>query len=258
MLTRTVARHRPHPRLRRRRRRARPAFAAASRLTRTRTRSRRTICAARGPRGRPTSASPSAIREVARVVPRRRRPARSPARGSPRPTSRSTLADPEEAWRVLMAPGPPRALRALHPRARERREPDAPHALRDRRRRSAHATSAAPVLIRDAVGADRSRRSSRQVDLLLLPTTPIPAVRRRRSAAVDDRRPARSSALATVAQTYVFNLSGHPAISVPAGHRRRHAGRAPDRRAARTTTSACSPPRRASSSWQPFPALPFG
>jgi aspartyl-tRNA(Asn)/glutamyl-tRNA(Gln) amidotransferase subunit A len=55
-----------------------------------------------------------------------------------------------------------------------------------------------------------------QVDLLLLPTTAVPAF------AAEGPMPtevgSRSlSPIATVAQTYVFNLSGHPAVSVPAG-----------------------------------------
>jgi aspartyl-tRNA(Asn)/glutamyl-tRNA(Gln) amidotransferase subunit A len=55
-----------------------------------------------------------------------------------------------------------------------------------------------------------------QVDLLLLPTTAVPAF------AAEGPMPtevgSRSlSPIATVAQTYMFNLSGHPAVSVPAG-----------------------------------------
>jgi aspartyl-tRNA(Asn)/glutamyl-tRNA(Gln) amidotransferase subunit A len=54
------------------------------------------------------------------------------------------------------------------------------------------------------------------VDLVLLPTTPIPAFAAEGPPpATIDGRPV--SPLATVAQTYVFNLSGHPAVSVPAG-----------------------------------------
>jgi len=55
-----------------------------------------------------------------------------------------------------------------------------------------------------------------QVDLLLLPTTAVPAF------AAEGPMPTEVggrtlSPIATVAQTYVFNLSGHPAVSVPAG-----------------------------------------
>jgi aspartyl-tRNA(Asn)/glutamyl-tRNA(Gln) amidotransferase subunit A len=55
-----------------------------------------------------------------------------------------------------------------------------------------------------------------QVDLLLLPTTSVPAF------AAEGPMPTEIDGrslppIATVAQTYVFNLSGHPAVSVPAG-----------------------------------------
>ena len=55
-----------------------------------------------------------------------------------------------------------------------------------------------------------------QADLLLLPTTAVPAF------AAEGPMPTEVggrtlSPIATVAQTYVFNLSGHPAVSVPAG-----------------------------------------
>jgi aspartyl-tRNA(Asn)/glutamyl-tRNA(Gln) amidotransferase subunit A len=55
-----------------------------------------------------------------------------------------------------------------------------------------------------------------QVDLLLLPTTAVPAF------AAEGPMPTEVagrtlSPIAVVAQTYVFNLSGHPAVSVPAG-----------------------------------------
>jgi aspartyl-tRNA(Asn)/glutamyl-tRNA(Gln) amidotransferase subunit A len=55
-----------------------------------------------------------------------------------------------------------------------------------------------------------------QADLLLLPTTAVPAF------AAEGPMPTEVggrtiSPIATVAQTYAFNLSGHPAVSVPAG-----------------------------------------
>ena len=55
-----------------------------------------------------------------------------------------------------------------------------------------------------------------EVDLLLLPTTAVPAFAAEgpMPTEVGDRT---LSPIATVAQTYVFNLSGHPAVSVPAG-----------------------------------------
>jgi len=55
-----------------------------------------------------------------------------------------------------------------------------------------------------------------QIDLLLLPTTAVPAFAAEGPMPTDVAGRTLSP-IAIVAQTYVFNLSGHPAVSVPAG-----------------------------------------
>ena len=128
--------------------------------------------------------------------------------------ARVALADPEEAWRVLMAPD----LLGLY-------APFLP----------ARAAEVNPMLqmlfaladgldMRDLARAARLRDEAVQtlaaifdeIDLLLLPTTPIPAFAAEGPPpqTIADRT---VGPITTVAQTYVFNLSGHPAISVPAG-----------------------------------------
>jgi aspartyl-tRNA(Asn)/glutamyl-tRNA(Gln) amidotransferase subunit A len=127
---------------------------------------------------------------------------------------RLELADPEESWRVMMAPD----LLELY-------APFLP----------ARADDVNPMLqmlfgladglgMRDLARAARVRddvvqtlaRGFDAVDLLLLPTTPIPAFAAEGPPpfVIDGRQ---VGPITTVAQTYVFNLSGHPAISVPAG-----------------------------------------
>ena len=124
------------------------------------------------------------------------------------------LADPEEAWRILMAPD----LVELYAPFIPDREDDVNPMLR-----FLFATASGigardlgrAGLVRDTV-VQTLARVFEQVDLILLPTTPIPAF-------VAEGPPPASVAgravgpLTTVAQTYVFNLSGHPAVSVPAG-----------------------------------------
>ncbi len=124
------------------------------------------------------------------------------------------LADPEEAWRVFMAPD---LLELYAPFLPARAADVTPMlqllftladglGLRDLGR---------AALVRDALVQALATIFS-TVDLLLLPTTPIPAF------AAEGPPPMEIAGravgpLTTVAQTYVFNLSGHPAISVPAG-----------------------------------------
>jgi aspartyl-tRNA(Asn)/glutamyl-tRNA(Gln) amidotransferase subunit A len=124
------------------------------------------------------------------------------------------LADPEEAWRILMAPD----LLELYAPFIPAREDEVNPMLR-----FLFATAAGigardvgrAGLVRDAV-VQGLAAVFEQVDLLLLPTTPIPAF------AAEGPPPSTVAGravgpLTTVAQTYVFNLSGHPAVSVPAG-----------------------------------------
>ncbi|MCC6849872.1 MAG: amidase [Deltaproteobacteria bacterium] len=128
--------------------------------------------------------------------------------------ARVELADPEEAWRVLMAPDllelyapflPARAA-DVNPTLQFLVAMAAGLGMRDLAR---------AALVRDALVQSLAELFER-VDLVLLPTTPIPAF-----AAEGPPPPTIAgravSPLATVAQTYVFNLSGHPAVSVPAG-----------------------------------------
>ena len=124
------------------------------------------------------------------------------------------LPDPQEAWPVLLAPD----MHALY-------EPFLP----------ARADDVYPVLIMmlgltEGLGVKDFARAGvardavvqaladvfEQVDLLLLPTTAVPAFAAEGPMPTDVAGRA-FSPITIVAQTYVFNLSGHPAVSVPAG-----------------------------------------
>jgi aspartyl-tRNA(Asn)/glutamyl-tRNA(Gln) amidotransferase subunit A len=128
--------------------------------------------------------------------------------------TRVELADPEEAWRVFMAPD----LLELYAPFLPERAADVTPALRFLCALAAGLDLrdlARAALVRDALVQSLAALFD-AVDLLLLPTTPIPAF------AAAGPPPATIggravSPLVTVAQTYVFNLSGHPAASVPAG-----------------------------------------
>ena len=125
-----------------------------------------------------------------------------------------TLADPEDAWRVLMVPD----LLPLYAPFIPAREDDVNPMIRFLFAAGAGITApdiGRAALVRDAV-VQSLAAIFEQVDLLLLPTTPIPAFAAEGPppATIDGRA---VGPIASVAQTYVFNLSGHPAVSVPAG-----------------------------------------
>ena len=125
-----------------------------------------------------------------------------------------TLADPEESWRILMTPDLLDAYAPFIP-ARE----DEVNPMLRFLYASADSIGAREIgraaLVRDGVVQSLAAIFA-QVDLLLMPTTPIPAFAAEGPppGTIDGRA---VGPIASVAQTYVFNLSGHPAISVPAG-----------------------------------------
>jgi aspartyl-tRNA(Asn)/glutamyl-tRNA(Gln) amidotransferase subunit A len=122
------------------------------------------------------------------------------------------LPDPEQAWQAL---GAPDVAGLYGPFLSERGDDIAP-ALR------AIATRAGELSTPDYTAAARLRDELVQcladvfedVDLLLLPTVSCPACP---AEGPDISKFRGSSILRSVAQTYVFNLSGHPAASLPIG-----------------------------------------
>lgn len=151
--------------------------------------------------------------EVARVV-RTAADALVAGAGMKRSDVTVALADPEEAWRVLMVPDTALLYAPFMPE----REQEVNSLLRFLIKASANLGTldfARAGVVRDGVVQELARVFE-QVDLLLLPTTPIPAFKAEGPppSTIDGRT---VSPIATVAQTYVFNLSGHPAVSVPAG-----------------------------------------
>ena len=124
------------------------------------------------------------------------------------------LPDPERAWQVL---GAPDVVGAYGPFLQDRADEIAPF-IRTIAERGAQLTSAdfgEAAQVRDAL-VHALASVFDQVDFLMLPTVACPAF------AAEGPSPAAIagepvSLLRSVAQTYVFNLSGHPAASLPIG-----------------------------------------
>jgi aspartyl-tRNA(Asn)/glutamyl-tRNA(Gln) amidotransferase subunit A len=125
-----------------------------------------------------------------------------------------SLSDPAEAWRVL---GTPDLHQMLRPHLPERAADVSP-VLRFLAASAEHLDAGAIVRaneLRYALG-EALARIFEEIDVLLLPTTAVPAF------VAEGPMPAEIGGrsvdpLTTVAPTYPFNLSGHPAASVPAG-----------------------------------------
>jgi len=124
------------------------------------------------------------------------------------------LPDPGEAWPALLAPDLHTLYAPFLPERAAEVHPVLVFMLGMTERLGVHDLARAGSA-RDAL-VQRLADVFEDVDLLLLPTTAVPAF------AAEGPMPTevngRSIApIATVAQTYVFNLSGHPAVSVPVG-----------------------------------------
>jgi aspartyl-tRNA(Asn)/glutamyl-tRNA(Gln) amidotransferase subunit A len=125
-----------------------------------------------------------------------------------------TLPDLQEAWAAFLAPD----VHALYAPYLPERAADVHPMLvfmLGMTERFGMMDFARAGIARDAL-VQRLADVFERVDLLLLPTTAVAAFAAEgpMPTEVDGRT---LSPIATVAQTYVFNLSGHPAVSVPAG-----------------------------------------
>jgi len=128
--------------------------------------------------------------------------------------ARVALADPEEAWRVFMAPDLLDVYAPFIPSREDEVNPMLRMLFAIAGSLGARDLARA-ALVRDGVVQALAELFD-DVDLLFLPTTPFPpfAAEGPPPTTIDGRE---VGPITTVAQTYVFNLSGHPAVSVPAG-----------------------------------------